>query len=94
MNDDMELVRQYAARQSEQAFETLVARGPLIDVYLNGKKVLHVSDSTFAAGRIGLRLFGDPNYPCDATYFEADILLKSARLHYMRAKIKAKFFVT
>src|SRR5208337_5024975 len=26
MNDDMELVREYAARQSEQAFETLVAR--------------------------------------------------------------------
>ena len=26
MNDDMELVREYAARQSEQAFETLVER--------------------------------------------------------------------
>ena len=26
MNDDMELVREYAARQSEQAFETLVSR--------------------------------------------------------------------
>ncbi len=46
----------------------VIARGPLIEVYLNGKKVLHVSDSTFAAGHIGLRLFGDPNYPCDATY--------------------------
>lgn len=46
----------------------VIARGPLIDVYLNGTKKLHVSDSTFATGRIGLRLFGDPNYPCDATY--------------------------
>ncbi len=26
MNDDMKLVREYAARQSEQAFETLVSR--------------------------------------------------------------------
>jgi len=26
MSDDMELVREYAARQSEQAFETLVSR--------------------------------------------------------------------
>jgi DNA-directed RNA polymerase subunit RPC12/RpoP len=46
----------------------VVARGPLIDVYLNGKKVLHVSDSTYAAGRIGLRLFGDPNHPCDSVF--------------------------
>ncbi len=46
----------------------VVARGPLIDVYLNGKEVLHVSDSTYAAGRIGLRIFGDPNQPCDSVF--------------------------
>jgi hypothetical protein len=46
----------------------VVARGPLIDVFLNGTKILHVTDSTFANGRIGLRLFGDQNYPCDAVF--------------------------
>ena len=46
----------------------VIARGPSIDVYLNGTKKLHVSDSTFTTGRIGLRLFGDPNYPCDSVF--------------------------
>jgi len=46
----------------------VIARGPSIEVHLNGTKILHVNDSTFATGHIGLRIFGDPNYPCDATF--------------------------
>jgi len=46
----------------------VIARGPTIEVQLNGTRILRVNDSTFASGRIGLRIFGDPNYPCDATY--------------------------
>lgn len=46
----------------------VVARGPLIEVFVNGTKILHVSDATFSSGHIGLRLFGDPTYPCDSTY--------------------------
>ncbi len=46
----------------------VIARGPSIEVQLNGTKILHANDLTFASGRIGLRIFGDPNYPCDATY--------------------------
>jgi hypothetical protein len=46
----------------------VIARGPSIEVRLNGTKILHVNDSTFASGRIGLRIFGDSNYPCDATF--------------------------
>ena len=46
----------------------VIARGPSIEVQLNGTKILHASDSTFATGHIGLRIFGDPNYPCDATF--------------------------
>ena len=46
----------------------VIAHGSSIEVQLNGTKILHVNDSTFASGRIGLRIFGDPNYPCDATY--------------------------
>ena len=46
----------------------VIARGPSIEVQLNGTKILHVNDSTFATGHIGLRIFGDPNYPCDSTF--------------------------
>jgi hypothetical protein len=46
----------------------VIAHGFSIEVQLNGTKILHVNDSTFASGRIGLRIFGDSNYPCDATY--------------------------
>jgi len=47
---------------------TVSAEGPLIEVRLNGARVVRVVDSTFAAGLIGLRIYGDPDYPCDATY--------------------------
>ncbi len=47
---------------------TVIAHGSSIEVQINGTKILHVNDSTFASGRIGLRIFGDSNYPCDATY--------------------------
>jgi hypothetical protein len=47
---------------------TVTARGPLIEVRLNNVRVLQVMDSTFATGLIGLRIYGDPNYPCDATF--------------------------
>jgi DNA-directed RNA polymerase subunit RPC12/RpoP len=46
----------------------VIARGPSIEVQLNGAKILHASDSTFASGHMGLRIFGDPNYPCDAAF--------------------------
>ena len=47
---------------------TVTAQGPLIEVRLNGARVLRVIDSTFITGLIGLRIFGDPEYPCDATF--------------------------
>ena len=47
---------------------TVTAQGPLIEVRLNGVRVLRVIDSTFITGLIGLRIFGDPESPCDATF--------------------------
>jgi RNA polymerase sigma factor (sigma-70 family) len=44
------------------------ARGPRIEVRLNDATVLRVKDATFTSGYIGLRIFGDPGSPCDATY--------------------------
>ena len=46
----------------------VTARGSLIEVRLKDVRVLRVKDTTFTAGLIGLRIFGDPDSPCDATY--------------------------
>jgi len=47
---------------------TVAARGSLIEVRLNGIRVLRVMDSTFSTGLIGLRIYGSSDYPCDATF--------------------------
>ena len=47
---------------------TAVVQGPLIEIHLNDVRVLRVTDSTFTAGLIGLRIYGDPDSPCDAVY--------------------------
>ncbi|HXR47316.1 MAG TPA: hypothetical protein VN784_07730 [Candidatus Limnocylindrales bacterium] len=47
---------------------TITTRGPLIEVRLSGTRVLRVIDSTFASGLIGFRIFGEGNWPCDATF--------------------------
>jgi hypothetical protein len=46
----------------------VTARGSMIEVRLNDVRVLRAMDTTFATGLIGLRIFGDPEYPCDATF--------------------------
>jgi hypothetical protein len=46
----------------------VTARGPLIEVRLNDNKVMRVKDTTFATGLIGLRIYGSPDYPCDASF--------------------------
>jgi hypothetical protein len=46
----------------------VTARGPLIEVRLNDVRVLRVMDTTFITGLIGFRIFGDANWPCDATF--------------------------
>jgi hypothetical protein len=47
---------------------TVTAKGPLMEVRLNDTRVLRVTDSTFITGLIGLRIYGDPDFPCDATF--------------------------
>jgi hypothetical protein len=46
----------------------VIAHGPLIEVQLNGTKILDVSDSTFVTGHIGFRIYGASDYPCDAAF--------------------------
>ena len=47
---------------------TVVARGPRIEVRWNDITVLKTNDSTFASGFIGVRVYGDPVKPSDATF--------------------------
>jgi hypothetical protein len=46
----------------------VIAHGSSIEVWLNGTKILHDDDSTFSSGKIGLRITGDPNLPCDGVF--------------------------
>lgn len=46
----------------------VIARGSLIEVLVDGKKVLQARDSTFNAGRIGIAISGNANVARDATF--------------------------
>jgi hypothetical protein len=46
----------------------VTARGSFIEVRLNDVSVMQLEDTTYPMGRIGLRNFGDPDYPGDATF--------------------------
>jgi hypothetical protein len=59
---------QVFSSMGQSAKVAVTARGPLIEVSLNDVRVLRVMDTTFSTGLIGLRIFGDADYPCDATF--------------------------
>ncbi len=46
----------------------VIARGTLVEVWVDGKKLLQARDSTFAAGCIGIGISGNPNVPAEATF--------------------------
>ena len=50
----------------------VVAKGSLIEVYLNGANILRAHDSTFTNGYIGFRIYGWADAPCDATFSDAN----------------------
>lgn len=47
---------------------SVTASGSLLQVHLNGKLVTQVYDGTFKEGRIGLRVFGGSDVPCNSTF--------------------------
>jgi hypothetical protein len=53
----------------------VTARGSLMEVRLNNVRVLQVVDTTYATGLIGLRIYGDPDNPCDASFARRDLPL-------------------
>jgi hypothetical protein len=60
--------RQVFPPMGQPAKIAVTARGSVMEVGLNDVRVLRVMDTTFATGFIGLRIIGDPEYPCDATF--------------------------
>jgi hypothetical protein len=44
------------------------AKGPWMEVRLNDVTVFRVADTNFSSGFIGLRIYGNGEYPCDATF--------------------------
>jgi hypothetical protein len=47
---------------------TVQGKGPWLHVFLNGVTVLRIKDTDYPSGFIGLRIFGDEEYPCDAVF--------------------------
>lgn len=56
------------ASVGQSAKMEVTARGAVMEVRLNDVRILRVMDTTYATGLIGLRIFGDPDYPCDAAF--------------------------
>lgn len=52
----------------QSAKVAVTAQGSLIEVRLNDVRILRITDTTFSTGRIGLRIFGDGDSPCDSTF--------------------------
>ena len=53
---------------AQSAKITVSAKGSRIEVRLNDVLILTTNDATFASGYIGLRVYGDPIKPSDATF--------------------------
>jgi serine/threonine protein kinase len=47
---------------------TFSARGSRLEVRLNEVTIMSTNDPTFRSGYIGLRVYGDPKYPCDGVF--------------------------
>jgi RNA polymerase sigma factor (sigma-70 family) len=47
---------------------TVTAKGPWFEIQLNGVTVIRTKDTTYASGFIGLRIYGQEDKPCDATF--------------------------
>lgn len=52
----------------QSAIVSVIARGPRIEVRLIDITIIRVTDNTFETGFIGLRIYGDPDSPCDSTF--------------------------
>lgn len=55
---------------------TFSAQGSRLEVRLNDITILKTNDSSFASGFIGLRVYGDPKYPCDGVFSNLTVRAK------------------
>jgi RNA polymerase sigma factor (sigma-70 family) len=65
--------RRRLAVPGQTAKITVRARGSRIEVSMNDTTVVSVNDRTFSSGFIGLRVYGDPIKPSDATFSKLTI---------------------
>ena len=59
---------------------TFSARGSRLEVRLNNVTILSTNDPTFASGYVGLRVYGDPKYPCDGVFSNLTVRAKGLKL--------------
>jgi serine/threonine protein kinase len=59
---------------------TFSARGSRLEVRLNDVAIMSTNDPTFASGYIGLRVYGDPKYPCDGVFSNLTVRAKGLKL--------------
>jgi serine/threonine protein kinase len=59
---------------------TFSAKGRWLEVRLNDITVLRTNDRTFTSGYIGLRVYGDPKYPCDGVFSNLTVRAKGREL--------------
>lgn len=55
-------------RLGEKIHVLIVAVGDRIVVAVNGKEVIDIRDSTYRSGKVGLRVYGERDYPCDSWF--------------------------
>jgi serine/threonine protein kinase len=59
---------------------TFSAKGSRLEVRLNDVTILSTNDTTFASGYVGLRVYGDPKYPCDGVFSNLTVSSKGLKL--------------
>ena len=59
---------------------TFSAKGSRLEVRLNDVVILSTNDTTFASGYVGLRVYGDPKYPCDGVFSNLTVRAKGLKL--------------
>jgi serine/threonine protein kinase len=60
---------------------TFTAKGSWLEVRLNDVIIMRANDRTFSSGHIGLRVYGDPIYPCDGVFSNLTVRARWSELH-------------
>jgi serine/threonine protein kinase len=73
-------IRHGLSGPGQQEKLTFSATGSQLEVRLNDITILKTNDSAFTAGYIGLRVYGDQKFPCDAEFSNLTVRAKASEL--------------